>query len=96
MSVEVSYDQAREDLDSLWNQVTKKNETVIIRREGFDDVALVPASELSGLEETEYLLSSPRNAERLSNSLDRARRGEGVAKTVDELADELGLGENDA
>ena len=91
MPIEVSYEEAREDLDSLWNQVTKKNETVIIRREGFDDVALVPASESSGLEETEYLLSSPKNAERLLTSLRRARRGEGVSKTVDELADEVGL-----
>ena len=91
MPIEVSYEEAREDLDSLWNQVTKKNKTVIIRREGFDDVALVPASELSGLEETEYLLGSPKNAERLLTSLRRARRGEGVSKTVDELADEVGL-----
>ena len=94
MPVEVSFDEAREDLDSLWNQVTKKNETVIIRREGFDDVAMVPASELSGLEETEYLLSTPKNTERLLRSLHRARRGGGVTKTIDELADEVGLGGN--
>ena len=70
----------------------KKKETVFIHRPGFDDVASAPAAEQSGLEETEYLLSSPKNAERLLNSLDRARRGEGVSKTIDELADEIGPG----
>ena len=80
-------------------QVTKKNETVIMRRgegEGGDEGALVPASELTGLEETEYLLSSTRNAKRLLSSLAPARRIEGTEKTVNELADELGLGGSDA
>jgi antitoxin YefM len=39
--------------------VTSTRETVIIRRSGPDDVALIPASDLRGLLETAHLLSSP-------------------------------------
>jgi antitoxin YefM len=55
------------------------------------DIALVAASELSGLSETAHLLRSPKNAERLLKALAQARRGEGKPMTVDELRRDLGL-----
>jgi antitoxin YefM len=43
------------------------------------------------MDETEYLRSSPRNAERLLRALEDAKRGERKPQTVEELRKELGL-----
>jgi hypothetical protein len=45
----------------------------------------------SGSRETEYLLSSPKNAERLLGALARLRQSEGVPETVEELRNSVGL-----
>ena len=50
--------------------------------------ALAQQPELS---ETEYLLSSAKNAERLLGALESSRNGEAVSMTVDELAKKLDL-----
>jgi PHD/YefM family antitoxin component YafN of YafNO toxin-antitoxin module len=45
----------------------------VVRKGGKTMVAQVPADELVGLTETEYLLRSPRNARRLLSALSRIR-----------------------
>jgi antitoxin YefM len=47
---------------------------VIIKRRGAEDVALISASELTGLLETSHLLRSPENAERLLAAFERAMK----------------------
>jgi antitoxin YefM len=69
MAVETTYTALREKLAGFLDQVTDDREVVIVRRRGARDVALVPADELSSLMETAYLLRSPKNAERLLESL---------------------------
>jgi len=54
---------------------------------------LIAASELSSILETLHLLRSPKNAELLLSALDRAKRGEGRALTIDALRREVGLDE---
>ena len=75
------------------DQVVDAREPVYIRRRGKEDVALVAASELSSWIETAYLLSSPKNAERLQEAMARADVGEGVVMEVDELRRQFGLEE---
>ena len=58
-----------------------------------EPVALVAASDLSSWMETEYLLRSPRNAERLRDAMARADAGEGLVIELDELGRRLGLTE---
>jgi hypothetical protein len=43
------------------------------------------------LDETEYLLRSKKNAERLFNAIQAAERGEGEVLTVEELRKSVGL-----
>jgi len=43
------------------------------------------------MDETEYLLRSPRNAERLLQAMEDSKRGEGKPQSVEELRKELGL-----
>ena len=89
MATETTYTSLRENLASILDQVVDQQETVIVRRRGARDVALVPAGELAGLIETAHLLRSPRNARRLLAALRRAKRGKSKPATVAELRREM-------
>ncbi len=90
---ETTYTGARQNLASLMDQVTDTREPVYIRRRGKEDVALIAASDLSSWMETEYLLRSPKNAERLRQADEEIRAGKGVVMTVEELRARFGLTE---
>jgi antitoxin YefM len=77
------------------NDVTDHNEVVIIQRRGAEDVALISASELTGLLETAHLLRSPKNAERLLTALREARTQAVEPQTVEELRREVGIGQGE-
>jgi antitoxin YefM len=89
MPTETTYTSLRENLASVLDQVVDQQETVIVRRRGARDVALVPATELAGLIETAHLLRSPRNARRLLAALRRAERGKQKPATIAELRREI-------
>jgi len=86
-----TYSQARANLAALCNEVASSRESVIIRRRGAADVALIAADELRSLQETAHLLRSPRNARRLIAALARARRGSGKPMTTATLRRKIGL-----
>ncbi len=92
MAIHTTYTSARANLAKLLHDVTDQNEVVIIQRRGAEDVALISASELSGLLETAHLLRSPRNAERLLTALQEARTQAAEPQTVEDLRREMGLG----
>ncbi len=85
MAVETTYTSLRQDLASFLDRVVDENETVIVRRRGLRDVALIPAGELASLIETAHLLRSPKNARRLLAALRRAERGAGKPVDLAEL-----------
>jgi len=91
MAVETTYTALREKLAGFLDQVTDDREVVIVRRRGARDVALIPADELSSLMETAHLLRSPKNAERLLNSLERSKRGKGKPESIESLRRSVGL-----
>ncbi|MBK7594763.1 MAG: type II toxin-antitoxin system Phd/YefM family antitoxin [Gemmatimonadetes bacterium] len=91
MTVKTSYSHARENLATLWDQVEDSREAAVIQRRGHEDMALIPADELSTLRETAYLLRSPENAVRLLSALTRARRGRTKATDLAALRRELGV-----
>ncbi len=92
MAIQTTYTSARANLAKLLSDVTDQNEVVIIQRRGAEDVALISASELSGLIETAHLLRSPKNAERLLTALKQARTQAAEPQTVEDLRNEMGLG----
>jgi antitoxin YefM len=77
MAIDTTYTRLRENLASVLDQVSEDREVVIVRRRGAQDVALIPADELSGLMETAHLLRSPANAKRLLTALQRTERKKG-------------------
>ena len=91
MTVKTSYSHARENLATLWDQVEDSREAAVIQRRGHEDMALIPADELSSLRETAYLLRSPENAVRLLSALTRARRGRTKAIDLTALRRALGV-----
>lgn len=88
---DVSYSEARAHFAALWDRVIEDREVVVVRRRGTEDIAMLPAAELTSLMETAHLLRSPRNAERLLAALARAREGYGTLMTPDEARREAGL-----
>jgi antitoxin YefM len=91
MALKVSYSHARDHLAELWDEVKDTREVAVISRRGHEDMALIPAAELSSLRETAYLLRSPANAARLLAALARGRRGGVAATDLAELRREVGL-----
>ena len=89
MATETTYTSLRQNLASLLDRVVDQQETVIVRRRGSRDVALIAATELAGLIETAHLLRSPRNARRLLTALHRAERGKARHATAAELRREI-------
>jgi antitoxin YefM len=92
MPSETTYSSLRKNLATVLDQVIDRQDTVIVRRRGARDVALIPASELVGLMETAHLLRSPRNARRLMTALRRAKAGKIKPATIASLRREI-LGE---
>jgi antitoxin YefM len=92
MPGETTYSILRQNLATVLDQVVDQQDTVIVRRRGARDVALIPASELDGLKETAHLLRSPRNARRLMTALCRAQAGKIKPRTMVSLRKEM-LGE---
>ena len=89
--VQTTYSNARANLAGLCNEVTDNNEIVIIQRRKGGNVAMVAAEELASLVETAHLLRSPKNAERLLASLQRALKQKGKPSDLKSLRKEMGV-----
>ena len=91
MSEQVSYSYARQNLAKILREAEERQEPIIIRRRGHEDMALIPADELRSLEESAHLLRSPKNAQRLLQALQRALENSGVPETLGSLRSQVGL-----
>jgi antitoxin YefM len=87
--MEASYTETRKDFAKLWDKVIDDREPLVIHRRGCEDVALLPASELSSLQETAHLLRSPKNAKRLLDALSSSLAQEGERVELSELKSEI-------
>lgn len=86
-----TYSRLRQNLAKIWDKVEDTQEPVIVTRTGHQDLAILPANELSSMQETAQLLRSPKNAARLIEALVRAYNREGEEATIDELRASLGV-----
>lgn len=89
--IETTYTNARANLANLLSEVIDNRETVIISRRGAEKVAMIAADELSSLLETAYLLRSPRNAKRLIDAIELAKKGTTPPQSLEDFAREVGL-----
>jgi len=61
----ISYSEAREKLKAMIDKVVADRAPIAITRQRGEGAVLVSESEWASIEETLYLLRSPKNAERL-------------------------------
>ncbi len=91
MSKQITYSYARQNFAEILEHAEDSQEPVIITRRGHEDMAVIPADELRGLAETAHLLRSPKNAQRLLASLQRALSSKGKRQTLKQLRKEFEL-----
>jgi antitoxin YefM len=80
----ITYTKARARLAKTMADVCENHEPVIITRSGESSVVMLSLEDYKSLEETAYLLRSPKNAQRLIEAIAELERGGG---TVRELVD---------
>ena len=81
----MTYTAARENLASTMSKVCENHDPVIITRKRDQAVVMVSLEDYESLQETAYLLRSPKNATRLSEGIAQLEKGQGVVKSLDEL-----------
>ena len=79
----ISYTAARENLASTMNKVCEDHAPIIITRNRDQAVVMMSLEDFEALEETAYLLKSPRNAKRLMSAIAQLDAGKGVERSVD-------------
>ena len=85
-----SYSELRKNLAAALDGVTADHEPLVITRDrGKPAAVLMSLEDFAAFEETRYLLKSPKNAERLAESLAEFERGKAeMTLSIDDLSDD--------
>jgi antitoxin YefM len=73
----LSFSDTRANLKAVMDRVVADKAPVAITRQRGEGVVMISASEWASIEETLYLLQSPKNAERLLTSMAELNAGRG-------------------
>ena len=73
----ITYTAARAKLADTMDRVCDDHEPIIITRSGQQAVVMMSLDDFKALEETSYLLRSPKNAQRLLASIASLETGKG-------------------
>ncbi len=79
----ISYTHARAKLAATMDRVCNDREPVIITRGGREAVVMISLEDYKALEETAYLLRSPKNARRLLEAIESLENGLGQERTLE-------------
>lgn len=80
----ISYTAARANLAKTMDRVCDEHEPLIITRNGETSVVMMSLEDYKALEETTYLLRSPRNARRLLEAISELEQGRGRERELAE------------
>ena len=80
----ITYSTARAKLADTMDRVCEDHEAIIITRSGQQSVVMMSLDDYRALEETSYLLRSPKNARRLLESIASLEAGEGQERALAE------------
>lgn len=78
----ISYTAARSRLAKTMEQVCQDHAPVAITRKGEGAVVMISMEDYQALEETAYLLRSPKNAKRLIKSVAELGQGKGTERKL--------------
>jgi len=71
----ISYSEARASLKAVMDNVCDSHEAAVVTRQTGDDVVVISKKDYDNIIETLYLLNSPANARRLTDSVNRIKAG---------------------
>jgi antitoxin YefM len=80
----ISYTSARANLAKTMDRVCDEHEPLIITRNGETSVVMMSLEDYKALEETTYLLHSPKNARRLLEAISELEQGRGRERELAE------------
>ncbi len=78
----ISYTNARQNLAKTMEKVCQDHSPVIITRKKNDSVVIMSLEDYKALEETAYLLRSPKNMRRLIESISQLENGNGTERAL--------------
>ena len=80
----ISYTSVRSNLAKTMERICDDHEPVVITRKNERSVVMLSLEDYEALEETAYLLRSPKNMRRLIEAIAQLEDGEGSARELSE------------
>lgn len=80
----ITYSDVRANLAKTMDRVCDDHAPVVVTRKNSRSVVLLSLADFEALEETAFLLRSPKNARRLLESVVQLESGSGVERTLSE------------
>ena len=80
----LSYTALRSTLAKTMEKVCSNHEPIVITRKSEGAVVMLSLEDYESLEETSYLLRSPKNLKRLIESIAQLEEGKGLVKALHE------------
>ena len=78
----ISYTAARSNLAKTMEKVCDDHNPIVITRKGEGSVVMISMEDYQALEETAYLLRSPKNTRRLIAAIADLEQGKGLGKEL--------------
>ncbi len=78
----MTYTAARQNLAKTMEKVCRDRAPVIVTRKSSDSVVIMSLEDFEALEETAYLLRSPKNTRRLIESVAELENGKGTEREL--------------
>ena len=78
----ITYTAARQNLAKTMEKVCKDHAPIIVTRKTTDSVVIMSLEDYEALEETAYLLRSPKNTRRLIESIAQLEEGRGSEREL--------------
>ncbi len=78
----ITYTAARQNLAKTMEKVCKDHAPIIVTRKTTDSVVIMSLEDYEALEETAYLLRSPKNTRRLIESIAQLEEGKGSEREL--------------
>jgi antitoxin YefM len=80
----ISYTSVRSNLAKTMEQICDDHEPIVITRKNERSVVMLSLEDYEALEETAYLLRSPKNMKRLIESISQLENGQGSERELSE------------
>ncbi|MEZ8309588.1 type II toxin-antitoxin system Phd/YefM family antitoxin [Vibrio splendidus] len=78
----VSFTEARNSLKSVLDRVVDDSDVTVITRRDSEDAVVMSLDHFNSMQETLYLMSSPKNAERLAESIAQLEAGNATVREL--------------